>query len=223
MDMIKPISDCGLWIADCGMRNAECGLWIAEWLIRNLQSAIRNLQSKRQVIGMLSIRSIQSIRNPKSEIRNEKIRNPQSAIRNPQSAIGQSLVELSIVLPIFLFMVITLFELLLLTHNYLVVAHAASEAARFGAAGGTDAQIVDLIKGYDDNLISTVLLKWKIGDGYCEIDGSGISIDPPQETRTRGTDIQVTLDYAVAVDIGNLLGADVLVLPLPASAKMPVE
>ncbi|MEW5767510.1 MAG: TadE/TadG family type IV pilus assembly protein [bacterium] len=154
-----------------------------------------------------------------------KIRNPgypQSGceIRNRK---GQSLIELSIMLPLFFFIIIILFELLLLSHNYLVLAHVASEAARFVAAGGSDDQVMDLIKSYQGHLASTALLKWKVGNGFCEIDESGVTIEPAEEDRRVGEEVQVDLDYTLAVNLGYIWTPNILVLSMPASARMPVE
>jgi Flp pilus assembly protein TadG len=126
---------------------------------------------------------------------------------------GHSLVEFALTLPIFFFILFGMIELVLLGHNYLLVASTAQEAARFGATGAGDDEILEFIDRSLDRLVNTYLLKGVIGE---------VRILPREDERRVGIEIVVKIDYSVFVNIG-WMGLDILHVDLPAKARMPVE
>lgn len=128
---------------------------------------------------------------------------------------GNTLVEFALVLPIFFFILFTLIELVFVAHNYLIVTSAAQEAARIGATGGSDQEIMKAVDTSLDRLINTYLLKGIIPE-------DGVIIHPGISERRVGRDLVVKINYRVLVNIG-WIGIDILGLDLPARAQMPME
>ena len=128
---------------------------------------------------------------------------------------GKSLVEFALVLPIFLFILITLIELCLVVHNYLLVSSCAQEAARIGAVGSSDTEIRAVIDEALGKLINTYFLKG-------EVPADGVTITPVESERRVGEEIMVSINYKVWVNIGYIW-THLLGLELPARAQLPIE
>lgn len=128
---------------------------------------------------------------------------------------GKTLVEFALVLPIFFFILFGLIELVFVVHNYLIVASATQEAARIGATGGNDQEILETVNTSLEKLINTYLLKGIIPE-------DGVIIHPGASERRVGRDLVVEINYRVLVNIG-WIGIDILSLDLPAKAQMPME
>lgn len=113
------------------------------------------------------------------------------------SGKGQSLVETAIVLPLILLLLMGIIDFGLLFNNYIVISNASREAARKGALGGSDGDILNIVEALTDTLDDTKL---------------SVSIYPAEPIRRNGTDIKVSISYQnklITPVIGALLGNEI--------------
>ncbi|HAA89854.1 MAG TPA: pilus assembly protein TadE [Peptococcaceae bacterium] len=125
-----------------------------------------------------------------------------------RSQRGQALAEFALILPLLLLLVFGIIEFGRIFYSYLMVTQAAREGARLGAVGGSDQEIVALVRdvavGLDENRIK-------------------VDIDPVEDQRSRGDSLRVAVSYdlpLVAPIITELLPNP---FPLTAVATMRVE
>ncbi|MGE5473738.1 MAG: TadE family protein [Ignavibacteriales bacterium] len=93
---------------------------------------------------------------------------------------GQTLVEMALILPIFLMLIMGMIEFGRIFNAYLIVTNASREGARIAVVGGTDTDINNRI------ITSTNTLKQEV---------LSITISPEETSRTRGTQVTVTVHY----------------------------
>jgi Flp pilus assembly protein TadG len=128
-----------------------------------------------------------------------------------KSSKGQSIVEAALILPVIIILLVGIVDFGLLFNNYLVMTNAAREGTRSAAVGVSDLEIISMVS----NITST-------------LDQSMMRITitpatPPESSRTRGTQVTVTVEY------DNKLFTPILnaVIPNPvhlkASTVMMVE
>lgn len=121
---------------------------------------------------------------------------------------GQSLVEFALILPLILLILMGILEFGILLNSYLSINHASKEGARLGALGGTDAEIFAEIL----NTLPTL-----------DAPNITITINPSQQSRTRGEVVVVTVTYNYPVTlpvIGRIINN---VVNLEAQTSMRVE
>lgn len=100
------------------------------------------------------------------------------------SESGQALVELAIVLPILILVLVAIVDFGRVFHGNLAVTTAAREAARQASLGRTDEIIVSTAKNAAAPLDPTLIT---------------VSITPAFASRTAGTNIEVTVQYQMAI------------------------
>ncbi|MDC3413649.1 pilus assembly protein [Aquibacillus sp. 3ASR75-11] len=100
-------------------------------------------------------------------------------IRNEK---GQSLVEMTLIIPVLLFVLLGVFDLGRTLYTYTNLQFTGQETVRIGGLGGTDEEITQF--AYDEfNAGDSAMLK--------------VNIDPTQDTRASGDYITVTLSYPI--------------------------
>jgi len=128
---------------------------------------------------------------------------------------GQSTLEFALILPLLLMITVLIIELSLLFHNYLMITQLSREAARLGALGGTNQQIMDMINTAKLRLVNTYLLAGEILE-------EEISILPASETdREKGGNISISIPYRVYLNIpyfGEAIGVKMI-----AGSTMRIE
>lgn len=125
-----------------------------------------------------------------------------------KSKLGQSLVEMAIILPILLTLLMGMVEFGRVFSSYLVMENLSRDAARFGVVGHTDQEIRDLIAAENPLLRADRLV---------------IDISPSESMRERGDSLTVSMDYTI--DIITPIMSDLLPNPFPltTSCTMMVE
>ncbi len=125
-----------------------------------------------------------------------------------KSKLGQSLVEMAIILPILLTLLMGMVEFGRVFGSYLVMENLARNAARFGVVGHTDEEIRNLITAENPMLKTDRLL---------------IDISPSDSMRDRGDPLTISMDYTI--DIITPIMGDILPNPFPltTSCTMMVE
>lgn len=125
-----------------------------------------------------------------------------------KSNLGQSLVEMAIILPILLTLLLGMVEFGRVFGSYLVMENLSRNAARFGVVGHSDQEIRDLIAA-ENPMLRTERLD--------------IDISPSEFMRDRGDPLTVSMDYTV--DIITPIMGDLLPNPFPltTSCTMMVE
>jgi len=111
------------------------------------------------------------------------------------------MVEFALILPLLLFLLMTIFEFGNIFHSYLLVTSASREGARMGVVGHTDAEITNRVQQICSTLNTSRL---------------SVNVDPADSlNRNRGVALTVNVDYDVAL-ITPLLN---YVLPDPFPIK----
>lgn len=87
---------------------------------------------------------------------------------------------MALILPIFLMLIMGMIEFGRVFNAYLIVTNASREGARIAVVGGTDTDINNRI------ITSTNTLKQEV---------LSITISPEETSRTRGTQVTVTVHY----------------------------
>jgi Flp pilus assembly protein TadG len=121
---------------------------------------------------------------------------------------GQALVEFAIVVVIFVMLLSGLIDISRIAATWVVMSNATREGARLGALGYNDADIIQSIESALSDLDLTRVT---------------VDIDPGVAGRSRGTPLQVSVDYAI--DLLMPITAVVLPNPMPirTSTVMRVE
>ncbi len=125
-----------------------------------------------------------------------------------RSQRGQAVVEFALILPILLLLVFGIIEFGRIFYSYLEVTQAAREGARLGAVGGSDQEIVALVRdvavGLDDERIQ-------------------VKIEPLEEQRSRGDSLRVEVSYHLPLVVPIITELLPNPFPLTAVATMRVE
>ena len=147
------------------------------------------------------------------------LRRAGSAIRESEAA--QTLVEFSLVLPLFLVLIFALVDFGRAFFSWQIVTNAAREGARTGAVQGDAAAV-------DNQVFSTFCSGWP-DSSTCSIDSSKITINKVNVNGPRGELVSVTVsfDYDYATPIGpmlSLIGGDTLAEPtISSTTSMRLE
>lgn len=115
---------------------------------------------------------------------------------------GQAMVELALILPVLLLLLLGIIEFGRIFNTYLTVSHASREGARVAALGQSDSQIKTVVAKRAMNLDSEKLT---------------VDITPEYSVRTRGTAVQVEVDYSLPLIVP--LPSSLLSNPFPVSAR----
>ena len=120
---------------------------------------------------------------------------------------GQSLVEFAIILPVLLLLLLGIAEFGIMLNSYLTIQNVTREGARLGVVGGSDAEIVALIKTTSPNLTASDMT---------------ITITPSEIDRRSGATLQVTVvyNYHMTVPIISALVGNVIVLTAQTSMRI---
>lgn len=121
---------------------------------------------------------------------------------------GQALVELALVLPLLLLLLLGIVEMGRVGNASLTLAHAAREGARVGITGAEDTVITDRIQGAASTLNQEALV---------------IQLHPARESRERGGEFTVTLDYQLPIFVPFLEAFLPNPFPLQGRAVMRLE
>ena len=125
-----------------------------------------------------------------------------------KSRLGQSLVEMAIILPILLTLLMGMVEFGRIFSSYLVMENLSRSAVRFGVVGHSDTEIRNQIAAENPLLRTDRLV---------------IDISPSDSMRDRGDPLTVSMDYTI--DIITPIMSDLLPNPFPlcTSCTMMVE
>lgn len=110
---------------------------------------------------------------------------------------GQSAVELALILPVLVLLLVGLLQVGLIMEDFLQLQTATEEGARAAMLGESDAQIAQAVDQSAPRLDPNSLT---------------VTVTPPAANRTPGTEVTVTTDYPIAIDIPllqSLLGSGV--------------
>jgi Flp pilus assembly protein TadG len=120
---------------------------------------------------------------------------------------GQSLVEFAIILPILLLLLFGIAEFGIMLNSYLTIQNVAREGARLGIIGGSDVEIISLIRTTSPNLTSSDM---------------SITITPSEISRRSGDTLTVTVAYKyhMTVPIISSLVGNVIVLTAQTSMRI---
>lgn len=101
-----------------------------------------------------------------------------------KSQKGQATVELALSITILLLLIFGMFSFGRIFHVYLTLEHASREGARAASIGGTDAEIIEVVKRSSPSLDTAKLT---------------ITTTPSKTERTKGTYATVVVNYPVDV------------------------
>lgn len=119
-----------------------------------------------------------------------------------KSRLGQSLVEMAIILPILLTLLMGMVEFGRIFSSYLVMENLSRSAVRFGVVGHSDTEIRNQIAAENPLLRTDRLV---------------IDISPSDSMRDRGDPLTVSMDYTI--DIITPIMSDLLPNPFPLSTS----
>ena len=120
---------------------------------------------------------------------------------------GQSLVEFAIILPILLLLLFGIAEFGMMLNSYLTIQNVAKEGARLGIIGGSDIEIIALIRTTSPNLTAADM---------------NVTITPSQANRKSGDTLQVTVtyNYHLTVPIISSIVGNIIVLTSQTSMRI---
>lgn len=95
---------------------------------------------------------------------------------------GQALVEIALVLPIILLLIFGIIEFGRIFNAYIIVYNASREGARYAAIGKKGSDVQTEVTERTASLVGGVTVKVN-----------------PQDTRTQGTEVQVTVKYDLSL------------------------
>ncbi|MEA1973933.1 MAG: TadE/TadG family type IV pilus assembly protein [Bacillota bacterium] len=112
---------------------------------------------------------------------------------------GQSMVEFTLILPIFLILLIAMFDTSRVLNTKFILENAARNAARIGSVSNSDVDVIS-----------------EIDSGTSSLDDLNLSytIVPQEADRTNGDNIVITINYSVDINtplISNIIGDSVVV------------
>ncbi|MEN6460380.1 MAG: TadE/TadG family type IV pilus assembly protein [Syntrophomonas sp.] len=124
------------------------------------------------------------------------------------------MVELALVLPILLMLLMSIFEFGRIFSSYLVISNLARDGARYGVVGNSNSQIQSIIISQGPSLDESRLR---------------VTVTPADENRSKGSPLQVEVDYSVPLitpflaDILSNVNHEDNSFPLSAQCSMRVE
>jgi len=121
---------------------------------------------------------------------------------------GQALVEMAFVLPIILLIIMGMVEFGRIFNSYLIVTNASREGARVAVVGGTDTDINNSIATSTNTLVQEDIT---------------VDISPVEESRTRGTQVTVTVHYNIEMICPIISGIVPNPFPINSSTVMRME
>jgi Flp pilus assembly protein TadG len=121
---------------------------------------------------------------------------------------GQSIVEFALLVPVLVLILIAIIEFGLLFNAYFVIQTSARDAARQLSIGASDADI------------QTLVVNQAVGLDVAQLT---TTIDPAQGSRTRGSDVTVTIVYGHSVITPLLSIFTGQIIDLEAKVVMRVE
>lgn len=148
-----------------------------------------------------------------------RLRRAGSALRGSEAA--QTLVEFSLVLPLFLVLIFALVDFGRAFFSWQIVTNAAREGARTGAVQGDAAAV-------DNQVYSTFCSAWPDASS-CSIDSTKVAISKTNVNGPRGELVSVTVsfDFDYVTPIGamlTILGGDALAEPtISSTTSMRLE
>ncbi len=112
---------------------------------------------------------------------------------------GQSMVEFTLILPIFLILLIAMFDTSRVLNTKFILENTARNAARIGSVSNSDLNVIS-----------------EIDRGTSSLDDSNLSytIVPQEADRINGDNIIITINYSVDINtplISNIIGDSVVV------------
>jgi|LGVF01.1.fsa_nt_gb Flp pilus assembly protein TadG len=112
---------------------------------------------------------------------------------------GQSMVEFTLILPIFLILLIAMFDTSRVLNTKFILENTARNAARIGSVSNSDLNVIN-----------------EIDRGTSSLDDSNLSytIVPQEADRINGDNIIITINYSVDINtplISNIIGDSVVV------------
>lgn len=110
---------------------------------------------------------------------------------------GQSAVELALILPVLVLLLVGLLQVGLIMEDFLQLQTATEEGARAAMLGESDAQIAQAVDQSAPRLDPNSLT---------------VTVTPTSADRTPGTEVTVTTDYPITIDIPllqSLLGSGI--------------
>lgn len=143
-----------------------------------------------------------------------------SGVRNwRRTEAGQSLVEFSLVLPIFLVLVFSLVDFGRAFYTWMIITNAAREGARAGAV-----QLDE--NGINQKLYASFCSNYP---SSCALDTSRMSVTKTNVQGSRGTEVSVDIsyDFDYVTPLGSVLqllgGSDVSPLVIKSHSSMRLE
>ncbi|MBE0609906.1 MAG: pilus assembly protein [Dehalococcoidia bacterium] len=136
-----------------------------------------------------------------------------------QTEAGQSLVEFTMILPIFLVLMFGLIDFGRAFYTWLLVTNAAREGARVAAVQADSATVQDRIY---DSFCSNY-------PSDCSLDPAKLDIDPDNIQGLRGTAVSINLayDFEFVTPLGSMLkligGSDLAAPTITAHSSMRLE
>ncbi|MBU0723312.1 pilus assembly protein [Patescibacteria group bacterium] len=127
---------------------------------------------------------------------------------------GQSMVEMAVLIPILFMLLIGIFEVGVVFHNYLVLSQAAKEGARSASLGGSDEQVGKMIYEAADALVDSFFLKG-------QLDGP-ITVIPPLP-RNQGDSVTITIPYQMFFALPLMGKATVVTVSAPVVYSVAVQ
>jgi hypothetical protein len=136
---------------------------------------------------------------------------PERAARARAGEKGQALIELAFVLPIMLVLILIILDFGIALDRREVIAHAAREAARAGAAGATTGDIVSVAVDQSDGLLDPTDITL-----ICYQDGPDLNTYPGDARDA--VRIAINYDYQTAL-AGGVLGVSGTVLDISPTVE----
>jgi len=125
-----------------------------------------------------------------------------------KSEKGQALVELALVLPLLLLLLMGIFEFGRIFFDYLCIANASREGARWAAVGIPDDEVINIV----ENACAAL-----------DFNRLQIEISPIQDERARGKPLTVSLRYEVDIIVPLFGVAMPDPFPIEAHTTMRME
>ena len=97
---------------------------------------------------------------------------------------GQALVEMALILPVLLLIIFGIIEFGRIFNAHITLTHASREGARAGALGGSNTEIVEIVKGSSYPL---------------DIEAENIEITPGENSRVGGETVKVYISSSIDI------------------------
>ncbi len=131
-----------------------------------------------------------------------------SMIKSLRNSKGQSLVETALILPLIILLLMGMVEFTRIFGSYLIITHASREGARLAAIGKSDEEVI---------------LNVKSKAGLLSASAIEVDLTPDDDSRISGSDVCVTVEYAVVIYTPILSGIIPNPLNMESNTYMRVE